>query len=297
MLAIVVITLVVSCVWQLGSSSGGAGGHVGPTATDGPSVQGARPQTTASGAAADVTQSSSKAAAGQASDIGSSSAGSPRKIIEQASLSINLPDLQKSSDKISSLVSQMKGFVESEQRSGIQSQAAIQMTARIPEAQFSSFLDNVRALGDVTSFSQTGQDVTQQYNGLQSSIAQLQDEAGAYTRLYNKAQSMQDMLQIQQSLSQVNGRLADLQAQLHDMGRSVDLATVTLSLTSTPTAAANIRGIPVVDTFQHSVLLLAHTFARFVTVMAWLAPWAFVIGIIASIWWAWKRRWRRRRQP
>lgn len=208
-----------------------------------------------------------------------------RKVIEQASLSISLPHVEAVANQLDSMANKAGGFVELMAWSDGKDHSNVQMTIRIPEPQFTSFLNSVRSLGTVTNFSQTGQDVTDESNNLEQSIAELNGQVEAYTRLYNKSQSMQDMLQIQQALSNANSQVSNLTSQLHDLNRSVQLATVNMNLTAnSPEVAARPTNLAVANAITQSVHVLLKSLLGLVIFLLWILPWGILIGVGIWIW-------------
>ncbi len=226
-----------------------------------------------------------------ATPVSLSAGPAQRMVIEQASLSITLPDVRKAEARIAQMVAGDGGFVESSQEAtGGGNTLTAMMTVRVPEADFSTFLDHARTLGTVTDFSQTGQDVTQQYTGLLRQIAELRSEAAAYTRLYNKAQSMRDMLQIEQSLAQVNSQISDLSSQEHTLSRSVQLATVNLTFTTTTFSSS--APPPIVTAWNEFISALGQSALSLFALVAWVVPWAvlFILIVVAGRGWMYRKK-------
>ncbi|MCL6599268.1 MAG: DUF4349 domain-containing protein [Alicyclobacillus macrosporangiidus] len=265
---------------------------------------------TASGSAQSAMPSSGQAAHGSADvaqDVAQQAAAgaiaasktavattTQRMVIEQATVNISTSDVRQAAAKVSRMVEGYGGFVESSRESTDNGQLTVWMTVRVPETDFTPFLNGVKGLGTVTNFSQTGQDVTQQYNGLQQQLEELKSEADAYTRLFNKAQTMKDMIDIQQALVQVNSQIAQLNQQLHDLNRSVQLATVNLTLTPPSFAGAASGDTPVIEALLQSFHVLQKSAYALVTMIAWLLPWGVLaaLALLGRRWWM-----RRRRHP
>ncbi len=225
-----------------------------------------------------------------AAAVATSTPSTARMIIEQASLSLVTPNVHAATDKVEQMTADDGGFVQSLTESSAENSVpTLNLTIRIPETDFKSFLSNTQGIGTVKNFSQTGQDVTEQYQNLQDNLTELENESQAYTRLYKKAQSMQDMLQIQKSLSQVNSQIADLQSQEHNLSRSVRLATVNLTLTANGTTTA--IGSPITHALLQSLSAVKSSALALVTFAAWVLPW----GVIALIVWGVIRLRRRKK--
>lgn len=261
---------------------------------NGPAVFGANqsvmaPFSHVSGGASGSAMASSAQAPVSATTTVTAAGGAQRMVIEQASLNITLPDVTKAEQEVTGRATADGGFVESAaQSTGAGSAPSVTMTLRVPESDFSDFVGFARALGTVTYFSQTGQDVTQQYGSLTQRTAELQSEQTAYARLYRKAQSMRDMLQIQQALAQVNSQISALSAQEHSLRRSVQLSTVFLTL-STSTFSSSAPP-PIVAAWNQLVATLGSSALSLLTVVAWVVPWVIVFFLIVLITRAWTRK-------
>ncbi|WAH37799.1 DUF4349 domain-containing protein [Alicyclobacillus dauci] len=215
-----------------------------------------------------------------------------RDVIETASLSLTVSNVSAASNKITQMTSSYGGFVQSMQTDAGQSQQ-VQMTVRIPEAKFENFLNGAKPLGTVDQFSQTGQDVTQQHTDLTSQMEELQSEEKAYTKLYDKAQSMKDMLTIQQSLSQVDSQIANLETQIHQLDRSVQLSTVSLTLHQ-PKVAGTTKQRPV-SALAQSLRFMGQSSHGLGIFLAFVLPW---VVLAAFVWVGWRAivRWRNGRR-
>lgn len=244
-----------------------------------------------------------KAAAGTATEISSppqtlaplsDTAATNRKVIETASMVIRLPHPVAVVNQINQLVIRDGGFIASLQEQTVNS-TTVYVTVRVPEADFTGFLHETRGFGKVLNFSQTGQDVTQQYTNLQQLLAERKQEATAYTRLYHKAQTMKDMIAIQQSLTQVNTQVSQLESQIHGLDKAVAYATINLTLTE---PAANFQARqpwPIVRALQRPWNALTSSITGLITIFAWLVPWVALFAAVSGGLRFWLR-WRRRKQ-
>ncbi|MFB5189684.1 DUF4349 domain-containing protein [Alicyclobacillus fastidiosus] len=245
---------------------------------------------TASTASIAATPAPKSAANPQAAlPSGQNAAG--RLVVETASLALAATHPEEVAARVSAMATHAGGFVQQLVTSG--ANGTTSMTVRIPEPKFNSFLGRTESLGSVSSFTQTGQDVTEEHGDLTSQLTQLEGESAAYTRLYDKAQTMKDMLQIEQSLSEVNNQIAQLDAQLHDLNRSVQLSTIHLTIAKrTPAASSqSYTSRLALSNSLHFMKTSAHALLIF---FAWVLPWAVTLGVIGGgVWWVVRRTVRR----
>lgn len=212
----------------------------------------------------------------------------PRMVIEQASVSENTGHPTQAAQQATQLATRLGGFVGS-MESDATSQTTVSLTVRVPETTFTDYLSRLKSYGKVTSFTQTGQDVTEQYNGLQGTLGELRSEQAAYTRLFQQAASMQDMLQIQHALAVVNSQISSYETRAHNLQRSVNLAQVNITFSPLPSPVNRPFGStnPMARSLVQSFDALIASAMALVTLVAWLIPWAIVFGLAA---WVIRRR-------
>ncbi len=246
----------------------------------------------ASGSAASGSAASGSAASGSTTvsagmaQSEAKAAGSQRMVIQQATINITLPHVTAIEAQVASRTTAEGGFVESAAQSlGSGNAPSVTMALRIPQSHFAAFVAYARKLGTVSYFSQTGQDVTQQYSGLGQRMAELRSEQAAYTRLYAKAQTMRDMLQIQQALSQVDGQIASVTAEEHSLSRAVQMSSVFLTLSTTTFSSS--APPPIVAAWNQMVATIGASALAVVTMVAWIVPWAigfFLLLLAGRLW-------------
>ena len=264
-----------------------------PTATNGPAQTSPAHSSVAqaSSSQASVAQAPAAQTTQEQAVSAASTQSGQRLVIETANLDLTVSNLTKAGDQITQLTTQSGGFIETMQQSTQQQGQSLEtLTIRVPESHFQSALGSVKSLGVVNNFSQTGQDVTSQNNDLQQQLAQLQSEAQAYTRLFNKASNMSDMLQIQQSLTQVNSQIASVNVQLHHLNRSVQLATLNITLHSS-VIPIHQGSAPVWAPFIQSLHFMTRVGQGLFKVIAWVLPWAVLVGIVMAVVRVIRRRW------
>lgn len=104
------------------------------------------------------------------------------------------------------------------------------MTARIPKQQLDSFLDTVSNVGNVISRSENVQDVTLTYVDLESRKEALIIEQKRLLELLELAENIDEMIIIEQRLTDVRYELQRMESQLRTYDNKVDFATVILSI-------------------------------------------------------------------
>lgn len=251
-------------------------------------VRGSQAATTA--AAAQAGPGAPAATAGSASGAAPATGAQPeaaaaeapvdlaeRKVVRQVSLALAVADVGQAFARVGQLAQAQGGYVESSTLSD-----AATLTVRVPSGSLQGFLAAVRQLGEVTSESQSGRDVTQQMIDLDARIRALRSEAAAYEQLYARTGDIGQVLQIQKALGDVQAQIDSLTQEQRSLDRMATLATVQITLAARGArpsdAPAGVGAIlaPVLGA------LLASLQALFVLV-AYVLPWAALAAVAAGV--------------
>ncbi|MDE5893278.1 MAG: DUF4349 domain-containing protein, partial [Acetatifactor sp.] len=104
------------------------------------------------------------------------------------------------------------------------------MTARIPANQLNGFLSEVSEISNVTRRTENVQDVTLDYVDLASHKKTLQAEHDRLLELMERAEYIEDIITIEQRLSNVRYQIESMEAQLRTYDNRVDYSTVYLDV-------------------------------------------------------------------
>ena len=101
---------------------------------------------------------------------------------------------------------------------------------RIPADKLDSFMISAEENGKITSKTETQQNVTLEYVDVESRISAYKTEKETLTNLLEKAASLENVLAIQERLSEVNYQIENYTAQLRVLENRVSYSTVTLNI-------------------------------------------------------------------
>jgi hypothetical protein len=105
-----------------------------------------------------------------------------------------------------------------------------QVTVRVPAKSFDSMISRASALGKVTASTISGEDVTWQYVDAKSRIRHAEAVEGRLLKLLERAQGVDEVLAIQDRLSQVQQQIEIDKGQLQQLDRMTEMSTVTVML-------------------------------------------------------------------
>jgi len=112
------------------------------------------------------------------------------------------------------------------------STASSSITARIPAAELTVTVDEISALGKVTSVSITRDDVTMQYQDLDARIAALGASVDRLRALIAGATNTADLIEAESALSSRQGELDGLVSQRSYLADQVELSTITVQFST-----------------------------------------------------------------
>lgn len=165
-------------------------------------------------------------------DVGNALEG--RKVIRDASLTIQTLDFDDFMRNMLDRVNALGGYVEKNSVDGnsygskrLRSASA---TVRIPAEKLDSFLNDVDSLGNVTSREEYTSDVTESYVDMEARLSSLRTEYDALLELLAKADSLDDIFKVQERLSEVRYQMESYEAKLRSYDSKIEFSTVSMSI-------------------------------------------------------------------
>jgi hypothetical protein len=177
-----------------------------------------------SDASPDVLMSVAQASSGQPDSL------EARKIIRNGSLDLLVNDIGQSIEKIGSIVRSASGFVEksSQMNSGARSAS---VTVRVPAARLDSVITQVKAVATtVDRESVEARDVTREYIDLDARLRNAQAEEAQYLQILKRATTIKDTLDVTEKLSDVRGRIEQMQGEMKFLTSQIDMSTLEISI-------------------------------------------------------------------
>ena len=152
--------------------------------------------------------------------------------------------------------------------------------------------------GQLVSFTENVQDVTNDYIDTQSRLQNLRGEQQRLLTLLGQAQALNDVLNIEQRLTDVEGQIEDIEAHLNALHGQVTFYTVAITLqplsSATPAPTTNGSGWNAGQVWQGAVSAVTAVSQTLATLIIWLL--VFSIYIIPVACFVLLVRWLRRRR-
>lgn len=158
-----------------------------------------------------------------------------RKVIHEHFLEQQVKDLKQTLDHIHHLAQQASGaYIESlqewkhEYKNRIEHRAHISM--RIPEHELSSFLASIEDQGNILRRNQHGFDVTEEYVDNHSRLRNQKAHEARLLELYDKAETIEDMLKVEGELSRIRTAIERLEGRQNYLEHVTSTIKVSLEL-------------------------------------------------------------------
>lgn len=168
--------------------------------------------------------------------VGGGSAGADqqfdRKMVRTAALEIVVDDVPKLAAQLESLASKFGGYVEKtevSQSKGIPQRA--QVVLRVPAARLDEVRAEIKRSAQLVETDKTDAvDVTRQFVDNEARLRNYQAEERQYLEIMRRAVKVEDTVKVAERLSDVRGRIEQLQAELKYLSQQVEMASIVVAL-------------------------------------------------------------------
>jgi len=233
-----------------------------------------------------------------------------RKIIKDATLSLEVPSVDLALSRVNGIAAQSGGYILETRTDYIQAnqkQALIKLA--VPVDQFEAALQRLReGANRIISEQASGVDATQEYVDVQSQIANLEATQARIRQFLDQAKTVEESLQVNARLTEIEGQISQLKGRLQFLAQRAAYSTITVQLqepppptpspTITPTPT-NATSVAIAWNPQKTTAQASATLITIIQVLATIAIWAAVVVlplalpivlVVAIV-----RFWRRRR--
>ena len=207
----------------------GSGGTT-PAAASTAAVQESMPDMGEAGAVADAANGTG---GGQTSlDSGALAPQDSRKIIYNATLWLETKQYDQASADLLEAASQAGAYVQNSESSGSAERGdrSIYYTLRVPADHYSEFLNAAAQAANLVRRSESSQDVTAEYVDLEARLASLEQQRQRLDELAAKAESLEDLLAIEQQRSEVQYQIESYTGQMNVLQDQISYSTVEVYL-------------------------------------------------------------------
>lgn len=214
-----------------------------------------------------------------------------RKLVYTCDFQINTSEFEKDYNNIIISIEKSGGYIENEYTEGTPPTTTndygrySSITARIPVENYNMFTSVVSGIGTVTSKNQYTEDISDRYYDTESRIELLNEQKDIYMDLLKDAENMEDIIVLQEKISECIYEIEELEGSKKGMDKRVDYATVNINLNET-VAAHNIEGVEkslgkrAGEALELGLAAVGEFFEGFAIVMAAIFPALIVAAIV-----------------
>lgn len=221
---------------------------------------------------------------------------SNRKVITSASFNVQTKDYDWTSIALEAKIAETKSYVENSYTQGDKANgnATISMTIRVPSDNYNDFKTSISTLGNVTSSSENGNDVTADYFDTEARLTVLLAQEKRILVLLEKA-NIEEIIKIEERLSQIRTEIEQLTTVVKRYDDLVSYATVTINIQQTTDYIVNTVNESFFSklgkAFNGSIIQAGKVVQECVLAIVWMLPYLLVIGIIViACLYAYKKR-------
>ena len=214
-----------------------------------------------------------------------------RMIVRTGEMSLVVEAVTQACDEIAQLAARFDGYVVSSRISGEEEEMRGWISIRVPDEKFELALAELRNLAvRVKSESTSSQDVTEEYVDLESRLKNAEATEQQYLALLEKAEDVEDILRIYESLSRVRAEIEQIKGRMQYLERTSSMSLISVHLEPETTAKPLVRvGWSALEILKSAVRGLVTAGQFLGTLAIWLiisVPiWGTILGIIL-----WRRR-------
>jgi len=239
----------------------------------------------------------------------SENAASERKLIKTVNITAETEGFDALIPELQDQVEALGGYIENISvynlgsyyvESRLEKQRGADITARVPKEKLDGFLARVGEQTNVTSRSESVEDVTLQYVDLESHKKALLLEQERLMELLSEAESVEDTIAIEGRLSEVRYQLESMESQLRTYDNRIDYSTVYLFIQEvrnySPSENASV-GQRIADGFVKSLKDIGYGIRDFAIgfvidipyILLWIVIIAVAVLVLRIFWKIWKK--------
>lgn len=210
-----------------------------------------------------------------------------RLIVRNGSLTLEVDEVEEAMDKITDIAAVIGGYVVSSYKYEVEEGTSGEISIRVPSDRFDEAVDRLHQIAQSVPYEHTdSRDVTEEYVDLHARLKNLEATELQYLELLKKAETVDEMLQVQRELSNVRGWIEQLQGRIKYLERVSEMALIEVSLNESSSLAGPWSLVNTIKSAAQGVIVFAR---GLLTLIIWF-------GVFSWIWIPILIIWRRRRK-
>lgn len=211
------------------------------------------------------------------SPAGTSDLDTDRKIIQRATLSIEVADFTTSEEALIRAVARSNGYISDSYAYVTETgRHRGEITIRVPKDAFSALIAELELLGRVQTKHLSGEDVTEEYIDLQARLNNSRRQELRLLEILELAETVEEVLEVERELARVRGEIEQMTGRLTYLENRVELATITVSLLE-PEPITQSWGIR--DALRAAFTGFVNVIRGMIIAIGYLAPIIILLGL------------------
>ncbi|MFP4200303.1 MAG: DUF4349 domain-containing protein [Clostridia bacterium] len=223
-----------------------------------------------------------------------------QKQIKNGEITIEVASPEETMSEVVDLVDSMGGYVSDSnlQQFRDDDRPRINMTVRIPQEEFDTLSREMYELGVVTQSRTWVNDVTEEYIDLNARLENLRSEEEALRGILEKAEEVEDMLEVRRQLNDVRSQIDSLSGRLRYLDDRIAHSTYRINIHPESVATSAIKatgfdnfGSQLVTSFIRGANWVINGVATATIALATALPSLIILAVVLGLLWAAYRRW------
>ncbi|MCQ2485695.1 MAG: DUF4349 domain-containing protein [Clostridia bacterium] len=208
-----------------------------------------------------------------------------RKITKNASLNIEVKDLDKFINIIKEELNNKKGYIDSEDKSVYDNSSSCTLVVKIPSENLDSFINLIDINSTVKSQQIDSSDITSAYTDNEAKIKSLETEQETLLKIMEKAENLTDVIQLQDKLAEIRSELDSCKSMKKIMDNQVEYSSVTINVNESERTIKTDGSFfsQVKEKFSNSLYSIGDFFRSLALIVLGGIPYIVIISIVAVI--------------
>lgn len=214
-----------------------------------------------------------------------------KKIIKNGDLRIQVGDIKKAQDQVSSIVKSNKAYIQKEEFQNNDNEENIDLTIRVPHQNFDALVNSFSdGVGSVLSKNISSDDVTEEYTDVSIKLANKKIYLEKYRDMLKSAKTTKDILEIQENIRELEDEIDVSEGRLRFIDDRVNYSTLNLSLYKEKVRTSATSKVGFGSRFGDSVTEGWNSFVAFLLGVISLWPFFLLIPVVVFLWKKWRNR-------
>ena len=226
-------------------------------------------------------------------DVSEESKLEPEKVITTINLEFETTEFDKTTENLMELVEKYKAYVENSNISYNQyynskSYKYAQFVIRVPKDDVVSFKTELNGIGNMISENTNKEDVTKQYRDTESRLRVVTTKEERILALLEKAERIEDIIALENQLSEVIYEKENLQSNLMNIDDKVDFSTIRINIQEVERlrnaeTVETTFGSKVKNAIEDSLYSFRNSMQNLVISLIYLLPFILVLVVVLLV--------------